>query len=1384
MLNMKKHMFPSLLSVILCAVLLLSSMPFTVFAESADAVVQMIEGDVTVGFVPTGIACTSSDPSIAWVDESGNLNAMKAGTATISDGVTDYTVTVSDYEDGSEVVGSLKLLARYNDSMQFYDGHVYLLFTSYQDGVNVTVPDLYAAYEIRDQYYEDIRKDIANGSNHTGKDAYEYFSETSDINSVTLNRGEIVTIGMYRDFDLSVPQAALGSIQNSSLWKELTAAGKAAIVTALFDYLNKGKIDSDTALARIKAVIDQEGLDYNKLLDGVVDGGVCFNRELYNQKLEWDQYENVTYEMDITRNQLDTMMLYLGGNNGKFSILKNSCATVALRAWNAAVGMRNGEKTSYYLTSEAEGIFSIIDAPKGVRDNIVKRLPGYYLNNAQGVAEPDAGYQDDTGWVYVSAPEKIAPLTYVYDSEFVIDEVASKPSVLICAAKGDQSVSYSKEAQEVGVSVKHEIQGEWTTISGVDFTINGAKLSLNNENIPEEGVNFMYPYAAPAEGEDYRLSDRDGEDISGYYSEGFMCIYADSFPITYRITSAPYEDEPTGVGVGISGFFDDNITAEVYYKNGDEKIAIEESAYLDPGTKVYIKPIIPDDDTTHILSNIEFADESTMNADHYDAEENAYFVTVTDEFSYLNIYYEEASVSLKGENTLQIKVGDTVDVKDHAALKVSYSDEESADIVWETVYDPYDGAVGIDGSSLTGKKPGVVLVKACAAENPNIGVVLTVEVYDSFDDMYVITMDEKANQDYQVCYTVDDIDTIFTVPFSGYRVSKGAVMTVNPTREDSKVLRSVKFNNKAVKAGESHTVEADTDVKVAFADAEISGMPKSVKLESKDDTYQLEATVKYTGLLRLLPVYDSTVTYRTSDPLIAVDDNGLITVAGDIPEGGCIVYVTAYAGSSNDKVYATCKVNVGDYQGDRIVGSLTISARPITLEQMIAHSMVTFTAYEPVDFDVSYTSYCKPNQKYYDLMQDYADHPENYTSDPALYNGNELGLENREFYFDVYDGDAYSEPQLITLNPGESITMSNYGAENPDILYLLKTLENSTLSAYSPQVQELVSQIKQYLNGEEFGADVAFDNLITTLVQTFGYTKMTGYNPADGLTNGGLMINKEAYIQFIRDRTSTANNYYTVDITADEQAQLKLYLADPENNFYSLFNENCATSTVDIWNTTLADRPELSVKGNFTGLANDPVSIYYEIGLLRYKSGLDGKGGNDFYPRIVVMEPSEKPVDPQVNPMLGDVDGDNEVTILDATYIQRHLASIPLHFEFSDKAADTDGDGFVSIIDATYIQRWLAGLSSNDNIGKSISDASKLDNEDEEFPYLVNKPVCPSCGSDDVAYIIYGYPMPEESYSEAFREKLNNHEITFGGCVIEPDCPNWYCNTCNNSFKN
>ena len=1306
---MKNRIFTSMLSFLLCAALLFSCLPLTSFAEATDTAVQMIEGDVIEGFVPAGTACTSSDPSIAWIDETGNLNAMKTGCVTVSDGTSDYSVTVSDYDDGSEVVGNLKILARYNDSMQFYDGHVYLLFTSYQDGVTVSVPDLHAAYEISDQYYEDIREDISSGSNHTGNDVYQYFNECYDVDSMTLNRGEIVTIGMYRGFDLSVIQAALGAIMNSTAWSELVAAGKASAVLAIFDYLYLGKTSPDDALDRLNDVFADTGSDYTKVLDGVVDGGVCFNRELYNQKLEWDQYENVTYELDITRDQLDALMQSLVGNNGKFSILKNSCATVALSAWNAAVGTRDGKQTSYYLSTTGEGIFSIIDAPKTVRDSIVDRLPGYYLNNADGVAEPGAGYQDETGWVYVSAPEYVTPLVTIYDDTTItLDAIASDISDLIIAAKGDQSISYHKDDQVINVSIDYDIDGEWMTISGVDVTVNGTVLSIDNDNMPEDGVDFTVPYDDPADGEYYYLLGQDDEEISGYYSEGYLCIHADVFPITYQVASAPYEDEPSGVGINVGGVFDDDITPEVYYHDGDDIISIEESTYLDAGTKVYIRPAIPEYDGNHILEDIVFGEDSILDGAHYDAEEDAYFVILPEEFSYLTINYAEADISVTGEKFVQIGVGDTVDLSQYVQLKTVY-DTESDKVLFETVYEQNEGSVAIDGENLTANQSGTVFVRAYAEDNKNINVMLYLELCEGLEEMCAITMNGYDTQDYRITVTYDDIDQIFPVYFSGYRVKKCAKLVVQPTQNDSKVLRSVTCNGTPVKARESYTVTGDTEVNVQFADAQIKGLPKTVTLSSQDDTYQLEAQVKYSGLMQLLPVYDNTVAYFSYDSLIGVSDDGLISVVGEIPEEGCVAYVTAYAGSSNDQVSAVCKVVIGDYQGERIVGSLTISARPIVKAQLVSHAMITYTAYEDADLDVSYYEYYKPNEKFYALMEDYAEHTADYSSDPVLYSDNELGIKDRASYFDITYAGAFSAPQPIQLSAGESITISNYGIESNQLYFVLKAFENSSLSATSPQVQELVDFMNLYMEGEDIDAPAAFDDMIATLAQMISYTKMTGYNPADGVGDGGLMINREAYNQFRRADSQTPNHYYTVDITADELAMLENYLADPQNNYYSLIAKSCATGTVDLWNATLADRPELQIKGNYTGLANDPMSIYYEIGFMRYKSDLDGEGGDDFYPHLVPLRTSGDPVEP-VDPdapapielgssyLLGDADGDGSVTILDATTIQRYLAGI-LSEEYIDIDASKCTGDTVSILDATYIQRYLVSLSCPDGIG-------------------------------------------------------------------------------------
>ena len=70
--------------------------------------------------------------------------------------------------------------------------------------------------------------------------------------------------------------------------------------------------------------------------------------------------------------------------------------------------------------------------------------------------------------------------------------------------------------------------------------------------------------------------------------------------------------------------------------------------------------------------------------------------------------------------------------------------------------------------------------------------------------------------------------------------------------------------------------------------------------------------------------------------------------------------------------------------------------------------------------------------------------------------------------------------------------------------------------------------------------------------------------------------------------------------------------------------------------------------------------------------------------------------------ILGDADGDGVVTILDATVIQRYLASFVVpNPAIVEERGDIAQDG-IDILDATWIQRWLAELTIPYPIGKTI----------------------------------------------------------------------------------
>ncbi|MGN0450237.1 MAG: dockerin type I repeat-containing protein [Ruminococcus sp.] len=63
--------------------------------------------------------------------------------------------------------------------------------------------------------------------------------------------------------------------------------------------------------------------------------------------------------------------------------------------------------------------------------------------------------------------------------------------------------------------------------------------------------------------------------------------------------------------------------------------------------------------------------------------------------------------------------------------------------------------------------------------------------------------------------------------------------------------------------------------------------------------------------------------------------------------------------------------------------------------------------------------------------------------------------------------------------------------------------------------------------------------------------------------------------------------------------------------------------------------------------------------------------------------------------MLGDVNGDGKISVLDATLVQKYLAGLVTLSDTQKAAADVNGDGGVSVLDATQIQKYIAGLISN-----------------------------------------------------------------------------------------
>lgn len=91
------------------------------------------------------------------------------------------------------------------------------------------------------------------------------------------------------------------------------------------------------------------------------------------------------------------------------------------------------------------------------------------------------------------------------------------------------------------------------------------------------------------------------------------------------------------------------------------------------------------------------------------------------------------------------------------------------------------------------------------------------------------------------------------------------------------------------------------------------------------------------------------------------------------------------------------------------------------------------------------------------------------------------------------------------------------------------------------------------------------------------------------------------------------------------------------------------------------------------------------------------------------QEPATEPETQEPGPakLLGDVDGDGFVTVLDATKIQKYKAAILTEedIDVSLPVADVDTDGFVTVMDATRIQKYRAKLMNLDGSTPYVEEA-------------------------------------------------------------------------------
>ena len=169
-------------------------------------------------------------------------------------------------------------------------------------------------------------------------------------------------------------------------------------------------------------------------------------------------------------------------------------------------------------------------------------------------------------------------------------------------------------------------------------------------------------------------------------------------------------------------------------------------------------------------------------------------------------------------------------------------------------------------------------------------------------------------------------------------------------------------------------------------------------------------------------------------------------------------------------------------------------------------------------------------------------------------------------------------------------------------------------------------------------------------------------------------------------------------------ASLNISASDIENNGIGLLKViTFGTSGMDClpYDPSMNDNADqaATMSQEFNSMEKEDAD-HITVPLARVGKALDG-GSTPSQPTIPPSQPTTPTVTPGVTYMIGDVNGNGGIDVLDATYIQMFLAEIIS--EIDKTVGDVNEDGSFDVTDATSIQRYLADYNDGYRIGQTVT---------------------------------------------------------------------------------